>query len=192
LRGLAGRVVVRGEAEVNKFNHDLAIIFVLIYQKVLQFYIPVNYLFLVDVIYRGNHVIKNAAAVWLFDRCIDLYHQVSHVTEHEVHYDVDVLIVLVEVIELGNARMLHGWHYFFFSVNRLQLPHLQFLLTVYFDCYIFAGFFVIRFVNIGLAALADYLFDGVSVFERHFFGFLYFLWAFDRLDDGRRLKLNLI
>ena len=50
-----------------------------------------NYLIFMDVIYRSDHMIKNATAVSLFDRGVDLYHQVSHVAEHEVHDDVDVL-----------------------------------------------------------------------------------------------------
>ena len=78
-----------------------------------------NYLLFVNVIYRRDHVIKNASAVTLLDRRIDLDHEVAHVAQHQVHDDVDELVILVEVIELGDARMVQLFHYFLFSVNRL-------------------------------------------------------------------------
>lgn len=126
MRWLVQWVIDYGEAEIDKLNHDLAIIFVLIYQKVFQFYIPVNYLILMNMINRCDHMIKNAPTVRLFDRGVDLYHQVSHVAEHEVHDDVDILRILIKVVHFCNTWVIHGRHNFLLSVNRLQLPHLQF------------------------------------------------------------------
>ena len=64
-------------------------------------------------------MIKNASAVTFLDRSVDLDHEVAHVAEHQVHDDVDELVILVFVIQLGHAWMVQLFHYFHFSLNRL-------------------------------------------------------------------------
>ena len=51
-----------------------------------------------NVIYRGDHVIEDAASVALLDGRVNFNHEVAHVAQHQVHYNVNVLLVLIEVV----------------------------------------------------------------------------------------------
>ena len=111
-------------------------------------------------------MIENASCVSLLDRGIYLDHEVTHVRKHKVHHDVNVIFVLMEIIHFCNARMIHSLHDLFLSVNGFEFFCLQLLLLVNFDGNISTGFLVKRFVNVGLASLANDVFDGVASFER--------------------------
>lgn len=137
------------------------------------------------MIYRGNHVVENTPCISLLDRGVDLDHQVSHVAEHKIHHDVDVVLILVEVIELCYARMIQALHYFFLAVNGIKFLWLKFLLFIDLDCNIRAGFFVVRLVNVRLTALADYFFYVVTILKRHYRCRFYHLACFYFSHWGR-------
>ena len=124
-----------------------------------------NNLVLVNVVDRRDHVIEDAARVTLLDWCVDLDHEVAHVTQHQVHHDVDVLLVLVKVVELGNARVIQGLHDLLLAVNCFGVSQLQLGLTVYFNRNLFAGNLVVSFVDVGLTPLAQYLSYVISILK---------------------------
>lgn len=124
-------------------------------------------------------MVENTSGVSLLYRGIHLNHQVAHVTQHQIHHDVDMILILMEVVERGDAGVIQVLHDFFLPVNRIEFLWLKFLLFVDLDCNIFAGFFVPCLVHVRLTALADYFFNIISVFELH--GWLRRLDHFDQL-----------
>ena len=133
-------------------------------------------------------MVENTFGVSLLDRGIHLNHQVAHITQHQIHHDVDMILIFVEIIEFGNAWMIQVLHDFSLAVNGVKFLWLKSLLFIDLDCHIFAGFFVECFVHVRLSTFVNHFLNAVLLSESHWW--LNWLDHFDELilADRRRVK----